>query len=53
MQLTSKFTLSANSRASLVGYASITPVPEPENYAMLLSGLGLICFMLRRRNNSV
>ncbi|MDQ1924504.1 PEP-CTERM sorting domain-containing protein [Massilia pseudoviolaceinigra] len=26
-----------------------TPVPEPENYAMLLAGLGLIGFMSRRR----
>ncbi len=26
-----------------------TPVPEPENYAMLLAGLGLLGFMARRR----
>jgi hypothetical protein len=51
MQLTSKFTLSANSRASLVGFASVTPVPEPESYAMLLAGLGLVGFMTRRRKN--
>ena len=29
---------------------SISPVPEPETYAMLMAGLGLIGFMVRRRN---
>jgi hypothetical protein len=53
MQLTSKFTLSANSRASLVGFASITPVPEPDTSAMLLAGLGFIGFMSRRRKHSI
>jgi hypothetical protein len=52
MQLTSHFTLSANSRASLVGFASITPVPEADTSAMLLAGLGLIGFMARRRKHS-
>jgi probable HAF family extracellular repeat protein len=28
----------------------LTPVPEPETYAMLLAGLGLISFMVRRRS---
>lgn len=28
---------------------TITPVPEPETYAMLLAGLGVICIALRRR----
>jgi len=27
----------------------ITPIPEPESYALLLAGLGLISFMARRR----
>ncbi len=27
-----------------------TPVPEPETYAMLLAGLGLMGFVIRRRN---
>lgn len=30
---------------------SVTPVPEPENYAMLLAGLGMIGFVARRRTN--
>ena len=30
--------------------AYIAPVPEPETYAMLLAGLGLVGFMARRRN---
>ena len=29
--------------------SSVTPVPEPETYAMLLAGLGLIGFTARRR----
>lgn len=53
MQIVSKFTLTGKDSVSLVGYASITPVPEPENYAMLLAGLGLLGFMSRRKKNSV
>lgn len=29
-----------------------SPVPEPETYAMILAGLGLIGFSVRRRNRS-
>ena len=32
-------------------YCSISPVPEPETYAMLLAGLGLMGFILRRCKN--
>ena len=35
------------------GVWSATAVPEPETYAMLLAGLGLVGFMSRRRKNSV
>lgn len=30
---------------------SITPVPEPETYALLLAGLGAVGFVARRRRN--
>lgn len=32
--------------------AVTTPVPEAETYAMMLAGLGLVGFMVRRRNRS-
>lgn len=35
-----------------LGYASTPPVPEPETYAMLLAGLGLIGAIARRRKSS-
>jgi len=35
--------------AGYSGNLSISPVPEPETYAMLLAGLGLIGFSARRR----
>jgi hypothetical protein len=32
---------------------NVTPVPEPESYAMLLAGLGLLGgIVARRRNNA-
>lgn len=31
---------------------SVTPVPEPETYAMFLAGLGLMGFVARRRNKA-
>lgn len=30
---------------------SVSPVPEPESYAMLLAGLGVVSFASRRRND--
>ena len=30
---------------------SVTPVPEPETYALLLAGLGAVAFVARRRRN--
>jgi hypothetical protein len=39
-----------------IGYqllgASVAAVPEPESYAMLLAGLGLMGFMVRRKKNA-
>jgi hypothetical protein len=35
--------------ANTSALSAITPVPEPETYAMLLSGLGLMGFITRRR----
>lgn len=32
------------------GYYLLTPVPEPETYALMLGGLGLVGWMARRRN---
>ena len=37
---------------SYAGVLNLTPVPEPETYAMLLAGLGLVGFISRRRQFS-
>jgi len=39
----------ANGHSASFGYEYILAVPEPETYAMLLAGLGLIGFSARRR----
>lgn len=50
MQITTSFTLSAGKDvASIAGSAQILPVPEADQYALLLAGLGLIGFVARRR----
>lgn len=49
MRLVSSFTLSGNSAASLSGFASISPVPEPGVGGMMLLGIGLIGTIVRRR----
>jgi hypothetical protein len=41
--------LTGDDSGGLVGGISVTPVPEPETFAMLLAGLGLMGFMARRR----
>lgn len=38
--------------ASYGGNIVATPVPEPETYAMLMAGLGVIGFVARRRKSS-
>jgi PEP-CTERM motif len=42
--------LSGGSYAGVLNIANPVPVPEPETYAMLLAGLGLMGFMSRRKN---
>jgi hypothetical protein len=37
--------------ARLEGTLTISPIPEPETYAMLLAGLGLVGFITRRRKS--
>ncbi|HKX53004.1 MAG TPA: FxDxF family PEP-CTERM protein [Nitrosospira sp.] len=32
---------------------TVSPVPEPETYAMLLAGLGLMGMMVRRRKEFI
>jgi hypothetical protein len=34
---------------NLVRESSVPAVPEPETYALMLAGLGLVCFVARRR----
>lgn len=36
----------------IIDSVTTSPVPEPESYAMLLTGLGLLGFMARRRKES-
>ena len=40
-----------NKMGSLISLPVVSPVPEPETYAMLLVGLGLIGFTARRRKD--
>jgi len=45
-----KGTTTSGLTGSYSGNAAISPVPEPETYAMLLIGLALLGFTARRRN---
>jgi probable HAF family extracellular repeat protein len=40
-----------NSKSGVDHAFLLTPIPEPETYAMLLAGLGLVSFMARRRKS--
>lgn len=50
-----KFVISGTATGKLGGSyivnAAVTPVPEPETYALLLGGLGVIGFVARRRKS--
>ncbi|MFZ4878023.1 FxDxF family PEP-CTERM protein [Janthinobacterium sp. Mn2066] len=46
-------TVLTNAAASYSGTINLSAVPEPETYAMLLAGLGLVGFVARRRKLAV
>lgn len=43
----------STTRIHFEGVATLAPIPEAETYAMMLTGLGLIGFMVHRRRKSV
>lgn len=43
----------SGAKSQLIVLTSTAPVPEPETYAMLLVGLGLMGLVIRRRNKQV
>ena len=51
MQTRTRFNLTGDGdTAVIVGYAEISAVPEAKTYGMMLAGLGLIGFVVRRRH---
>jgi hypothetical protein len=49
VDLPSNVSFTSNSGKFLTGVPSVTPVPEPETYALMLAGLSLVGWMARRR----
>jgi hypothetical protein len=47
------FTTPESGRTDVMFNLSITAVPEPETYAMLLAGLGVLGVVARRRRNTI
>ena len=45
-------TITSQGGWNVVNTIPVSPVPEPETYAMLLAGLGLIGFIARRKNQN-
>ena len=45
--------IGSNSSGSYSGNLQVSPIPEPEEYSMLLIGMGLIAFSLRCRKTKV
>lgn len=46
-------TVTGSGGGSYLLSSNISPIPEPETYAMLLVGLGLVGFSVRRRKTSI
>ena len=44
-------TVSGKSGGNYLLNAAVTPVPEPETYALMLAGLGAVAFIARRRKS--
>ena len=38
--------------ASVIGLTAVTPIPEPETYALMLAGLAAVGWMTRRRRTA-
>lgn len=48
----SLFGVAAANPLAYGGFVAATPVPEPETYALMLAGLGVVCLMASRRKQS-
>jgi hypothetical protein len=55
--VTSNFTItdlasSATLNGAYISYTLVSSVPEPENYALMLAGVGLVGFIARRKKSA-